>query len=370
MDQAVVFGLHHPVVQAEHTAAKHDLRLALQGRIDLLTDGLVEGVRGRFTSGAVRGEDLHLVDTAPGDFAFIKAAYHIGGLFLRVRLNKGEIPAEVELRAPFIDVLGVMGNRTVLCLTEDLIQYCDRDKAAVDQLVEHISRPNTLQLVRVAHKEQFRAGLDLLKQLPRQPHIHHGGFIDDDQIGDQGFFLLLPVIVSVKSQQTVQSLCIHDAGSLRHTPAGLACGSGQLDDFFRVDRPVRFDHRFENRTLAGAGATGDDGQIVAENHLHTLALFLRQADPQPALDALHDRSKVYRLRDLQSHLQSLAGGFILLSVDVGEVNVTLIGYHHVLQDHALQCVFNLLVTEHLLQLGDLLVEQLHGIFDQLLGSEV
>ena len=79
-----------------------------QRRIDLLTDGFVESVRGRLASGAVRGEDLDLVDAALGDFAFVKAAYHIGGLLLGIRLNKGEVPAEVQLRASFIDVLGIM----------------------------------------------------------------------------------------------------------------------------------------------------------------------------------------------------------------------------------------------------------------------
>ena len=176
--------------------AEHDLRFALQRRIDLLTDGFVEGVRGRLASGAIRGEDLHLVDAALGDFAFVKAAYHIGGLLLGIRLNKCEVSAEVQLRASFIDVLGVMGDGTVLRLTEDLVQHCDRDDAAVDQFMEHIARPNALQLIRVAHKEQLRTGTEMPKQLPCKPHIHHGGLIDDDQIGIQVPFFLLPALAS------------------------------------------------------------------------------------------------------------------------------------------------------------------------------
>ena len=59
-----------------------------------------------------------------------------------------------------------MGDGTVLRLTEDLVQHCDRDDAAVDQFMEHIARPNALQLIRVAHKEQLRTGTEMPKQLP------------------------------------------------------------------------------------------------------------------------------------------------------------------------------------------------------------
>ena len=78
----------------------------------------------------------------------------------------------------------------------------------------------------------------------------------------------------MEAQQAVQGLCIHDAGGLRHAPAGFACGGSQLDDLSGIERPVGFDHRLENGALAGARASGDDGQVVAKDHLHTIALFL------------------------------------------------------------------------------------------------
>ena len=55
---------------------------------------------------------------------------------------------------------------------------------------------------------------------------------------------------------------------------------------------------------------------------------------------------------------------------MGQIDIALIGYHHVVPDHALQSIFDLLAAQLLFHLGDLLIEQKQGTLDQLFGSKI
>ena len=55
---------------------------------------------------------------------------------------------------------------------------------------------------------------------------------------------------------------------------------------------------------------------------------------------------------------------------MGQVDITLVGYHHVVPDHALQSIFDLLAAQLLFQLGDLFIEQKQGALDQFFGSKI
>ena len=142
----------------------------------------------------------------------------------------------------------------------------------------------------------------------------------------------------------MQGLGVVHAGGLGHTAAGLSGGRPQQDRILGAELPVRLNDRFQNGALAGAGASGDDGQIVPKHHLHTLGLPGGQFDPQPVFDLFHDWSKLNRLRHLQKHLDRLAGRLALLGEHMGQVDIALVGHHHVGHDHILQLLLHLLAV--------------------------
>ena len=103
-----------------------------------------------------------------------------------------------------------------------------------------------------------------------QPHIDHGSLIHDQEPCLQRFPfpVFLRFRITVKSQNAVERLCFIDPRCLRHTPARLTCGRSEYDLLLRIELTVHFDHCFQNRSLAGAGAACDNGQVMPEHHLH------------------------------------------------------------------------------------------------------
>ena len=71
---------------------------------------------------------------------------------------KGKVLTIVERRFALVDKPGIVGDQTVLCLTEDLIQHRDWHDTGADQLVEHIASAYALQLIRVTDQKNFGAG--------------------------------------------------------------------------------------------------------------------------------------------------------------------------------------------------------------------
>ena len=96
--------------------------------------------------------------------------------------DKGKIQTIIQFAVSFVDRSGVIGNQTALGLPENLIQYGNRHKAAVDQLQEYTARAYTLQLVGVAYQQNLGARAYPGKELMRQPHIHHRTLVHNEQV--------------------------------------------------------------------------------------------------------------------------------------------------------------------------------------------
>ena len=105
----------------------------------------------------------------------------LGGFLLIGAFADSKIIAIEKAGVIVVDLLGVIGDKTVLFLAEDLIEHRHGDQSAVDQLTEYITCSDTLQLVCVAYQQYLRVRPDTGKELLRQPHIHHGRFIYDDK---------------------------------------------------------------------------------------------------------------------------------------------------------------------------------------------
>lgn len=109
-DITIILNLHHSVMQPEQLAAKGDLRFSRLCWIDFFPDGLIQPVGRGGSLRAEGGEDLHLLYTGALHLFSVNAADQFRSLLLGVGLDKGEIPAIVQITLALLDQLGVVGN--------------------------------------------------------------------------------------------------------------------------------------------------------------------------------------------------------------------------------------------------------------------
>ena len=178
-----------------------------------------------------------------------------GGFLLVGAFADSKIIAIEKAGVIVVDLLCVIGDKAVLLLTEYLIEHRHRDQPAVDQLTEHITGSNALQLVCIAHQQNLRVRPNAGEELPRQPHIHHRRFIHDDKACVQHIFFLFPeaAILTKQSQQAVQRAGIVYAGTLRHAAACPAGGGCQQDILRWLQQLEHLNDRFQDGGLAGTG---------------------------------------------------------------------------------------------------------------------
>ena len=128
-------------------------------------------------------------------------ADQVSGIFLCLALDKLKILAVLKVDVGLIDALCIVGNEAAFFLTEDLIEYRNGDKSAVDQLTEDIAGAHALQLVHITGQDNSRTHTDTAEELPCQPHIDHGAFVHDDEVGIKRLFLFIPLDRLTVAQQ-------------------------------------------------------------------------------------------------------------------------------------------------------------------------
>ena len=109
---------------------------------------------------------------------------------------------------------------------------------------------------------------------------------------------------------------------------------------------------------------------MPERHLYTFALALREDNSKLSLDSFQHGHQINRLRFLQKHLYNLAGGLALLFEHMGQVDIALVGYHHIRQDHIAQFLLDLLLTQSPLGRGDFFVQEQKRASDQILRLNI
>ena len=120
-----------------------------------------------------------LIFTTPGKIALaICAAIILFALTQIMKLSK--IRSIKQFGIALVDKFGVIGNQTVLRLTENLIQHRYRDDLGLDDLTENISGSYAGKLIWVAYQHDSGICLHALKEFLGKPHIHHGKLIHND----------------------------------------------------------------------------------------------------------------------------------------------------------------------------------------------
>ena len=172
-------------------AADLQIGKLISRRIDKLTDGGVKLLDRSRPFRTERGEYLHLFNSVQSDLFTEDPANKVSGFLLRLALYKLKIFAVLKVDICLIDALCVIGNETSFFLTEDLVEHRNGDKSAVDQLTEDIAGAHALQLVHITGQDNSRTHTDTAEELPCQPHIDHGAFVHDDEVGIKRFFLFI-----------------------------------------------------------------------------------------------------------------------------------------------------------------------------------
>lgn len=191
LDAFALFCLHHLVAHTEVVAADLQIGKLVPRRIDKLSDSGVKLLdRGR-PFRTERREYLHLFDSVQSNLFTEDPANQVSGIFLCLALDKLKILAVLKVDVGLIDALCIVGNEAAFFLTEDLIEYRNGDKSAVDQLTEDIAGAHALQLVHITGQDNSRTHTDTAEELPCQPHIDHGAFVHDDEVGVKRFFLFI-----------------------------------------------------------------------------------------------------------------------------------------------------------------------------------
>ena len=128
-------------------------------RIDRLADQRIQAVGGRFSIRPVGRDDLKLSNGRILQFLQIERLDLRCGFFLIFRLDELKIRTIEQAAVFLVDEFGVVGDQTVLGLTENLIENRHRHDAASDQLRKYVARADTLQLVNIAQKKELCAFL-------------------------------------------------------------------------------------------------------------------------------------------------------------------------------------------------------------------
>ena len=109
---------------------------------------------------------------------------------------------------------------------------------------------------------------------------------------------------------------------------------------------------------------------MPERHLYTFTLTLGEDNAELSLDPLQHRCQIDRIRNFQKHLYDLAGSLALLFEHMGQVDIALIGYHHIGQNHIAQFFLDLLLTQSPLGRGDFFVQEQERASDQILRLNI
>ena len=124
---------------------------------------------------------------------------------------------------PTEDTVGKSHDPTVLGLPESHLQTGHGEEFGIDQILQHVSRTDRRQLVRVPHQEKMSLRRDGPDQSGGQAQVEHTGFIHDHKIAGQGTLLIVgeASLTRVELEQAVNRLS-EMRSALRHAPGGSA----------------------------------------------------------------------------------------------------------------------------------------------------
>ena len=160
-DVIVVAHLHDLVSEAENRIAVPFFRFELTRRIERLLQHAVELLCTGILS-ARRGEHLNLrglIAVKLGEAGLTQLDDGGNHILCAVFPHDEEIavPSARHRHFAVVDGVGVAHNRTLLCLTEDLIEFHRVDALRADAVAQEVARSDRRQLIRVTDQNQTGA---------------------------------------------------------------------------------------------------------------------------------------------------------------------------------------------------------------------
>ena len=252
-----ILGLHDPVSCTEGNHPDPMLRILRLKGVDNLPDGGIDLFHRRLPSRTEGRQDLYMLNTVLRNLHAVAFHENIRYLLLTLCIDEHKVIAIVQLGISRIDKPGIIGDQTVLCLAEDLIEYRDRHNTAGDDFRKYITGTHTWKLIRVTDQNDLDVLWQLGEQLVCQPHIHHGELVNHDQLGIHlPLLFLFPsgfLLFTDQSQNTVNGSGILKPCAFRHTAAGTAGRRHKEDLISRMESSVNFQNGFQYRGFASTG---------------------------------------------------------------------------------------------------------------------
>ena len=171
--------------------------------------------------------------------------------------------------------MGVDADLGGLSLAEDFGEAHRGNAAGIDQVGQYGARPHRGQLIDVTNDEQGGVIRDGFQKLVHQDDVHHGGFVDDEEI--QFERLLLVALegedLGIEFQEAMDGFGV-EAGGFREAFGRTAGGGAELD----LDPLGHEDlqQAVDQGGFADAGPAGDDGDLAAHHQPDGLALRVRE----------------------------------------------------------------------------------------------
>ena len=78
--------------------------------------------------------------------------------------------------------MGIYDDATLRRLAKNLGQTRDRHYRRVYNICQHLAGTDRGQLIDITDDEQGRLGRDRLEKRVHQQHVHHRGFVDNQQV--------------------------------------------------------------------------------------------------------------------------------------------------------------------------------------------
>ena len=139
------------------------------------------------------------------------------------RIKELEVWSVLHTQIAMLDQPGVGSNAATGTLAENMVQSDDRYGTTVDDLLEHSSRTYRRQLIRITNQNQSGIRWYCSKQPVCQEGVHHGDFVNQDQIRVEHSAFRQRSIFSRLNTQSFMDRGSRKSGGLLHPLSRLSC---------------------------------------------------------------------------------------------------------------------------------------------------
>ena len=206
-----------------------------------------------------------------------------------------------------------------------MVQSDDRYGTTVDDLLEHSSRSYRGQLIRITNQNQSGIGWYCSKQPVCQEGIHHGDFVNQDQICIEHSAFCQRSIFPCFDAQGFMDRRSRKPGGFLHPLRRLSGRRTAYNRRIRIFRPIQIQQCFLDSGLAGAGTAGDNAELLGQGHLNGFLLLRGQFDVQ--LPFLAENGQIQMLVGIYlgtKHLNDMVSNIVFYRSRGAAINILVI----------------------------------------------